>query len=509
MRLDFGHALRDFLSRNQTAREYAAKKLLEEAKEPGAVAGVIAHHPELGFRPSVMATLAIHPRYAEEAARYLGAWHGLLVQDPSIVAFTVGDGPDRLHHVTAPLPPQELAQHLRDAGVLRFAIRPGDRVSTAHVYDKGGVYDFTPLAEKLGGNVNYSSGSGRRLSEGAGPATGGAPHVAAYRAHIRRAESAAAEPAETETDRLRLARITWSDGGTRGGAVKGDFVTSSGEPYEIHFFPRQAPHKGVHIFSFNDRHGSYDITNAGNAREVLRTVVEGLHHHLREHKPQVVYFSSGEPSRQKLYSYLLKRLGRHAKDYVPFETQYPTQRHHFLVHKDQVEEWRQRAVASMGKLKEIKPDETPGRLARLARGPAARELKPWATALELHPDRAGPFSDWLEDHGHHHDERTLQFLRSSPESVAVARHPKSGKVVAWDNSGRAEVALRARTGGLIISGPGGHAVVTPAGGSNNGSVLDFYDPSGTSYVVPTVPHVYYHPEHQAAVQIARRHAFGD
>ncbi len=134
-----GAALRELGSRNQLARERAAKALLREAGEPGAVASVIAHHPELGFRASVMATLATGDHYAQEAARYLGAWHGTLAKEPETVAFHAHeDGADKLHVIHVPTDPMQTAEALRSAGVQRFAIRPGNGRSTAFVYDQGG-----------------------------------------------------------------------------------------------------------------------------------------------------------------------------------------------------------------------------------------------------------------------------------------------------------------------------------------------------------------------------------
>lgn len=306
MKLDFGHALRDFLSKNQEAREFAAKTLLQESGERGAVDGVIAHHPQLGFRASVMAALAIPPRYATEAARYLGAWHGVLTQDPDLVAFTLGEGADRLHHLTAPLPPQELASHLRDAGILRFSLRPGEGTSTAHIYDKGGVYDLTPLAERLNGHVNYSVGSGRRLSEGAGSHAGGTP-AAAYRSHIKRAESAAAAPPDADADRLRLARVNV-------GEQRYDIRTEARPRFSekvTEMLGRPTRVASVQFARVRKNDGGFDfgVSGTGNAREVLRKVVAHIGRQLKKPDgPHLLHFDAEGGSRQKLYSHLVARL---------------------------------------------------------------------------------------------------------------------------------------------------------------------------------------------------------
>lgn len=201
MRYDLAHALREYLSKNQAARVYAVKRLLEEAGEPGAAESVIAHHPELGFRPSVMAALSPDPSYAPSAGRYLGAWHGMLTQDPDLVSFTVGAGTDRLHVLTLPQKPAEVAKRLRDAGVSRFTLRPTDTHTHAFVYDQGGVFNLAPLAESLNGRHQSVPGTGVRLGQGAGTDPNAGPNPtaarAAYRDHIRAAE----------TDRVRLARV--------------------------------------------------------------------------------------------------------------------------------------------------------------------------------------------------------------------------------------------------------------------------------------------------------------
>lgn len=204
MRYDLAHALREYLSKNQQARLYAVKRLLAESGEKGDADSVIAHHPELGYRPGVLAALSVPPEYASDAARYLGAWHGTLTQDPDAVGFTVGDGPDKLHILTLPQKPSVVAQRLRDAGVPRFSLRPTDTHTHAFVYDAGSVLNLAPLAESLNGRHQSVTGSGVRLGQGAGAPADAAPDAtaarASYRNHIRAAEGATA-------DRIRLARM--------------------------------------------------------------------------------------------------------------------------------------------------------------------------------------------------------------------------------------------------------------------------------------------------------------
>lgn len=194
-----GHALRELASRNQRAREQAARALLRQAGEPGAVASVIAHHPELGFRAGVMAALATGDHYAGDAAKYLGAWHGSLTREADTIAFHAhDDGADRLHVVHAPVDASTLADALRTVGIHRFSIRPGEN-STAFVFDPGATFDLTSLARNLRGRSIHTSGTGQRLGEGSGTD---------YREHIRSVEaSAGASPAPERVSPARLARL--------------------------------------------------------------------------------------------------------------------------------------------------------------------------------------------------------------------------------------------------------------------------------------------------------------
>lgn len=188
-------ALRELGSRNQKAREAAARALLREAGEPGTVASVL-HHRDGGYYPAVLAALAADDSYAKQAASYLGAWHGTVTQAPRVVAFHAHpDGADRLHVVRAQVQPEELASALRGAGVGSFSLRPGTGATTGFVYDRGGLYDFTHIAARLpGGSSNFTPGTGERLGEGSGTDADAADRgpVAAYRDHIRRHEAAVA-----------------------------------------------------------------------------------------------------------------------------------------------------------------------------------------------------------------------------------------------------------------------------------------------------------------------------
>ena len=200
------HALRELASRNQKAREEVARRLIRESGEQGTVTSVLAHHPELGFRASVLAALATDDSYARDASKYLGAWHGMLTQEPETVAFHAHEGgTDRLHVLHTSAQPEETTRVLQAAGISRFALRPHAAGSTAFVYDGGGLHDLTPLASRLpNGSATFTSGTGQRLGQGAGADAGaGATPAAAYRDHIRSVES----PAAPEAQRVHLARL--------------------------------------------------------------------------------------------------------------------------------------------------------------------------------------------------------------------------------------------------------------------------------------------------------------
>jgi len=200
-----GHALRELGSRNQQAREEAARRLLRESGERGTVASVLAHHPERGFRPSVLAALAVGDEYAREASRYLGAWHGSLTQEPDTVAFhTHPEGTDKMHVLHTSAGPEQLARVLNAAGVQRFALRPGPTRTTAFVYDHGGMYDLNPLAARLpNGSANHTAGTGQRLGQGAGAHDDGSVPHDSYREHIRAVEGGGTGAPE----RVHLARL--------------------------------------------------------------------------------------------------------------------------------------------------------------------------------------------------------------------------------------------------------------------------------------------------------------
>lgn len=200
------HALRELASKNQQARESAARKLLTESGEQGSVTSVLAHHPELGFRPSVLAALSVGDDYAREASRYLGAWHGMITQEPETVAFHEHEGgQDRLHVLHTAAQPEEATRVLQAHGFSRFALRPHAAGSTVFVYDRGGLHDLTPLARSLpNGSANFSTGTGQRLGQGAGADAGsGTGSAAAYRDHIRAVES----PTPASPERVHLARL--------------------------------------------------------------------------------------------------------------------------------------------------------------------------------------------------------------------------------------------------------------------------------------------------------------
>lgn len=204
-----GNALRELASRNQQARELAARRLLRESGEPGTVASVLAHHPERGFRPSVLAALTADDSYAKEAARYLGAWHGSLMQEPETVAFHAHpEGADRLHVLKTTAAPEHVTGLLNRVGVNRFALRPSPTGSTVFVYDRGALLDLTPVARSLpNGNVVHTAGTGQRLGQGAGTATDSGSSAPAYREHIRAVEDSVSGGSGTEAQRVHLARL--------------------------------------------------------------------------------------------------------------------------------------------------------------------------------------------------------------------------------------------------------------------------------------------------------------
>jgi hypothetical protein len=99
------------------------------------------------------------------------------------------------------------------------------------------------------------------------------------------------------------------------------FKTSSGTDYHVWAQENMqapslaGPHRLCHV-GFADGDGRYNITGAGNALEVFRTVTRATTALLNEKQYPIVYFSAAEPSRQKLYDRLVKSVSKDVKGYL-------------------------------------------------------------------------------------------------------------------------------------------------------------------------------------------------
>jgi uncharacterized protein (TIGR02996 family) len=90
------------------------------------------------------------------------------------------------------------------------------------------------------------------------------------------------------------------------------------------------------------------------------------------------------------------------------------------------------------------------KLARKKGGPYERELRPWVASVREMPHdqtRRWAMADWLEENDHHHDGDTLRVLRDHEGPVFIARHRRSGKVVASRPSSWEELMETRRANG--------------------------------------------------------------
>jgi len=71
-------------------------------------------------------------------------------------------------------------------------------------------------------------------------------------------------------------------------------------------------------YSFKDEGGSYRVTGAGNAKEVIERSVQELMNHVEEMDMDMVVFTAMEPSRQRLYGFITSRSERLMPGFVGF-----------------------------------------------------------------------------------------------------------------------------------------------------------------------------------------------
>lgn len=94
------------------------------------------------------------------------------------------------------------------------------------------------------------------------------------------------------------------------------FKTSAGTPYTMTLSGREEFGVPTHELLFHDDGGHFDVTGAGHAHEVFGNVVPAAVAAINHDKHPVVYFSAAEPSRQKLYSRLVRTISSAVPDYA-------------------------------------------------------------------------------------------------------------------------------------------------------------------------------------------------
>jgi len=104
--------------------------------------------------------------------------------------------------------------------------------------------------------------------------------------------------------------------GVQGEGRRSNFTVGNGRKYSA-FMHQKAPGDYGFQFGLQEGENQQGITGTGHAKEVFGHVIGLLHQHLHDTEPKAVSFSadSSEPSRVKLYNYLISRVGRLHPDY--------------------------------------------------------------------------------------------------------------------------------------------------------------------------------------------------
>lgn len=336
----------------------AARRVAAASGERAAVVPVVAHHPELGYHPAAMLSLDVDdPR----VTKYLAAWHGLTTRHSSLIHFTVAsDGPDSVHTIRVPHPPEVLARHLVEAGVTKFSLRVRrSGGSIAHVYDPGHNYQFDTLVRKLNGRSSHTRGRGERVSASA-PTADTAAHRAHYREAIRATERAASgAPQGARVARLSLPRRSTARQVLPSGLVA-HHITQSVPPNDPlmwvlrHRFATTTAAKShwehddlrapkVLDFSFEttlpgEATGSYTrrkaedgaryarVAGLGDTREIFRRAMQRMANAIKRHSPDAIMWSTtgdGDGRRERLYHLMATRMAR-PRGYTLFHLPAPT-----------------------------------------------------------------------------------------------------------------------------------------------------------------------------------------
>lgn len=121
-----------------------------------------------------------------------------------------------------------------------------------------------------------------------------------------------------DEERFKGRRIEDRWGYDEDGDRKYHFTTSQGNEYEIwgiHNKLKEVNNEPYMEVGFEDAKGSFAVTGAGGAHEVFGTVSAAITALVLADDPPIVSFTAAEPSRQKLYSRLVKTTAAAAPDY--------------------------------------------------------------------------------------------------------------------------------------------------------------------------------------------------
>jgi hypothetical protein len=106
-------------------------------------------------------------------------------------------------------------------------------------------------------------------------------------------------------------QIAWAHGQAR-------FLTADNREIRVSFHDLNLSSTSLVEITFSARvndpthgkRGSMGITGKGDAARIFGTVLQAIHGYLAQHTPEYIMFTADEPSRQRLYAHMVRRLAR-------------------------------------------------------------------------------------------------------------------------------------------------------------------------------------------------------
>lgn len=117
-------------------------------------------------------------------------------------------------------------------------------------------------------------------------------------------------------------QLAWLHGQAR-------FLTADGREIRISFHDQNLSSTSLVEITFSARvndpthgkSGTMGITGKGDAARIFGTVLQATHDYLAMNNPEYIMFTADEPSRQKLYAHMVRRLAKSYHAVTPQEYQ--------------------------------------------------------------------------------------------------------------------------------------------------------------------------------------------